>query len=144
MMCSTSSGRVGSLEIADTSDYTTDQPRVRTSVLIRDARLIPLDDVSRFLTAIGTLVSGGTGEEYAEARRNIETALTEGHETKKLKGMYVTPEVVIEASFLGSAVTYIKLRARQDKEAESRAQYANYRQSGISITRRITKLWSGK
>ncbi len=136
--------RVGSLEIADTSDYTTDQPRVRTSVLIRDAGLIPLDYVSRFLTAIGTLVSAGTGEEYAEVRRNVETALTEAHETKKLEGMYVTPEVVIEASFLGSAATYIKLRARQDKEAESRAQYANFRQNGASITRRITKLWSGK
>jgi hypothetical protein len=65
--------RVGSLEIADTSDYTTDQPRVRTNVLIREARLIPLDAVSRFLTAIGTLVSAGTGEEYAEARCNTRT-----------------------------------------------------------------------
>jgi hypothetical protein len=113
-------------------------------VLIWEARLIPLDAVSRFLTAIGTLVSAGTGEEYAEARCNIEAVLTEAHETKELRGIYVTPEVVIEVSFLGSAATYIKLRARQDKEAESRAQHANFCQSGASITRRITKLWSGK
>src|SRR6266498_2416799 len=87
------------------------------------------DPASIFLTAIGTLVSAGTGDEYAEARRNTETALAEAHETKKLKGMYVTPKVLIEVPFLGSAATYIKLRARQDKEAESRAQYVNFRQN---------------
>ena len=115
MMCSTSSGASvpWRLPIPPTIQPI-NQGCVRAC--IRDTRLIPLDDVSRFLTAIGTLVSAGTGEEYAEARRNIETALTEAYETKKLKGMYVTPEVVIEASFLGSAATYIKLRARQDKE----------------------------
>ena len=59
--------RVGSLEISDTSDYTTDESRVCANVLIRDARLIPLDDVSRFLTSIAMLLSAGTGEEYAEA-----------------------------------------------------------------------------
>ncbi len=64
--------RVGSLEISDTSDYTTDEPRVCANVLIRDARLIPLDEVSRFLTSIAMLLSTGTGEEYAEAKHNME------------------------------------------------------------------------
>jgi hypothetical protein len=33
-------------------------------------------------------------------------------------GLDAAPEVVVEVSFLGSAATYIKLRARQDKGAE--------------------------
>ena len=110
--------RVGSLEISDTSDYTTDESRVCANVLIRDARLIPLDEVSRFLTSIAMLLSAGTGEEYAEAKRNMETALTQVHLAKRSAGLDAAPEVVVEVSFLGSAATYIKLRARQNKEAE--------------------------
>src|SRR5207247_3963638 len=98
--------RVGSLEIADTSGYTTEEPRVCANVLIQDARLIPLDEVSRFLTSSAMLLSAGTGEEYAEARRNTETALTQAHWAKRSKGMDVTPQVVIEVPFLGSAATY--------------------------------------
>jgi hypothetical protein len=100
---------VGSLEITDTSDYTTDQPRVRTNMFIRDARLIPLDAVSRFLTSIATLLSAGTGDEYAEARSNVETVLTRAHQAR---GLEAGP-LAIEVSFLGSAATYIKLRDRQ-------------------------------
>ncbi len=136
--------RVGSLEITDTSGYTTQEPRVCANVLIRDARLIPLDEVSRFLTSIGTLLSAGTGDEYAEARRNTEIALTQANSAKKSKGMDITPQVVIEVPFLGSAATYIKLRARQAKEAETRVQHANSRQNGAGMTRRITKLFSRK
>ncbi len=129
--------RVGSLEMADTSGYTTEEPRVCANVLIQDARLIPLDEVSRFLTSIamllsaGTgeeyaeakrsiamLLSAGTGEEYAEAKRNMETAVTQAHLAKRSAGLDAAPEVVVEVSFLGSAATYIKLRARQNKEAE--------------------------
>ncbi len=125
--------RVGSLEMADTSGYTTEEPRVCANVLIQDARLIPrvcanvliqdarlipLDEASRFLTSIAMLLSAGTGEEYAEAKRNMETALTQAHLAKRSAGLDAAPEVVVEVSFLGSAATYIKLRARQDKEAE--------------------------
>ncbi|HYV31248.1 MAG TPA: hypothetical protein VEO53_09115, partial [Candidatus Binatia bacterium] len=110
--------RAGSLEMADTSGYTTEEPRVCANVLIQDARLIPLDEVSRFLTNIAMLLSAGTGEEYAEAKRNMETALTQAHLAKRIAALDAAPEVVVEVSFLGSAATYIKLRARQDKEAE--------------------------
>ena len=110
--------RVGSLEMADTSGYTTEEPRVCANVLIQDARLIPLDEASRFLTSSAMLLSAGTGEEYAEAKRNMETALTQAHLAKRSAGLDAAPEVVVEVSFLGSAATYIKLRARQDKEAE--------------------------
>ena len=106
--------RVGSLEITDTSGYTTQEPRVWANVLIRNARVIPLDEVSRFLTSIGTLLSAGTGDEYAEARRNTETALAQAHWAKRSAGLGAAPEVVVEVSFLGSAATYIKLRERQD------------------------------
>ncbi len=68
---------------------------------------------------VGSLeISDGTGEEYAEAKRNMETALTQAHLAKRSAGLDAAPEVVVEVSFLGSAATYIKLRARQDKEAE--------------------------
>ncbi len=136
--------RVGSLEISDTSDYTTDESRVCANVLIRDARLIPLDEVSRFLTSIAMLLSAGTGEEYAEAKHNMETALTRAHLAKRSAGLDAAPEVVVEVSFLGSAATYIKLRTRQDKEAESRVQHATSHQNGAGMTRRITKLFSRK
>ena len=107
--------RVGSLEIADTPDYTTAEPRVRANVVIRDARPIPhpLDDVSRFWTSIAALLSAGTGDEYAEAKRDVEIALTQAYLAKRGKGMDAAPEVVIEVLFLGSAATYIKLRERQ-------------------------------
>ena len=107
--------RVGSLEMADTSGYTTEEPRVRANVVIRDARLIPdpLDDVSRFWTSIATLLSAGAGDEYAEAKRDVEIALTQAYLAKRGKGMDAAPEVVIEVLFLGSAATYIKLRERQ-------------------------------
>jgi hypothetical protein len=108
--------RVGSLEIGVTPDYTTEEPRVRANVVIRDARLIPFDDISRFLTGIATLFSAGTGDEYAEAKRNLEIALPQAYLAKRGKGMDAAPEVVVEVSFLGSAATYIKLRARQGKE----------------------------
>jgi hypothetical protein len=111
--------RVGSLEIADVSDYRTEEPRVCAKVAIRDARRIPLDEVSRFLTSMAMLVSAGTGDEYAEARRNTETALTQAHGAKRIAGLDAAPEVVIEVSFLGSAATYIKLRAREDKDHEA-------------------------
>ena len=101
----------GTLEITDTSDYTTQEPRVCANVLIRDARLIALDEVSRFLTSVGTLLSAGTGDEYADARRNIETNLTQAHWAKR-GGLDDAPGVVVEVSFLGSAATYIKLRER--------------------------------
>ncbi len=136
--------RVGSLEIADTSAYTTEEPRGCANVLIQDARLIPLDEVSRFLTSIAMLLSAGTGEEYAEAKRNMETALTQVHLAKRSAGLDAAPEVVVEVSFLGSAATYIKLRARQDKEAESRVQRATSRQNGAGMTRRIARLFSRK
>ena len=134
--------RVGSLEMADTSGYTTEEPRVCANVLIQDARLIPLDEVSRFLTSIAMLLSAGTGEEYAEAKRNMETALIQAHLAKRSAGLDAAPEVVV--SFLGSAATYIKLRARQDKEAESRIQDATSRQNGAGMTRRIANLFSRK
>jgi hypothetical protein len=105
--------RVGSLEITDTSDYTTQEPRVCANVLVRDARLISLDEVSRFLTSVGTLLSAGTGDEFADARRNIETSLTQAHWVKR-GGLDDAPVVVVEVSFFGSAATYIKLRERQD------------------------------
>jgi hypothetical protein len=109
--------RAGLLEITDAPGYSTGEPRVRTHVLIPDARLIPLDDVSRFLTSIATLLSGGTGEEYAESRRSIEAALDQAHEAKRwgrLKGGSATLEVLL----LGSAVTYKTLRARHGEEAK--------------------------
>jgi hypothetical protein len=105
--------RVGTLEITDTSDYTTQEPRVCANVLIRDARLIALDEVSRFLTSVGTLLSAGTGDEYADARRNIETTLTQAHWAKR-GGLDDAPGVAVEVSFFGSAATYIKLRERQN------------------------------
>jgi hypothetical protein len=107
--------RVGSLEIADTPDYTTEEPRVCANVVIRDARLIPLDEVSRVLTSIAILLSAGTGDEYAEAKRNVETALIQAHWMKRSEDMDAPAEVVVEVSFLGSATTYIKLRERQGK-----------------------------
>ncbi len=90
------------------------------------------------------LLSAGTGEEYAEAKRNMETALTQVHLAKRSAGLDAAPEVVVEVSFLGSAATYIKLRARQDKEAESRVQRATSRQNGAGMTRRIARLFSRK
>jgi hypothetical protein len=136
--------RVGSVEIADTPDYITEEPRVRANVVILDAHLIPLDDVSRFLTNIATLLSAGPGDEYAKAKRNVEIALTQAYLAKRTKGMNTATEVVIEIPFLGSAATYIKLRARQDKEAESRVQRANSRQNGAGMIRRIAELFSRK
>jgi hypothetical protein len=113
--------RVGSLEIADTPDYTTEEPRVRSNVVILDARVIPhpLDDVSRFLTSIATLLSAGTGDEYAEAKRNVEVALTQAYLARRTKGMDTATEVVTGVSFVGSAATYIKLRERQDKDHQA-------------------------
>jgi hypothetical protein len=87
---------------------------VRANVAIRDARLIPFGDISRFLTGIATLLSGGTGDEYAEAKRNLENALTQAYLARK--SMDSATEVSIEVSFLGSAATYIKLWQRQGKE----------------------------
>ena len=55
--------RVGSLEIADTSDYTIEEPRVIANLVIRDPRPISFDDISRFLTSVATLLSAGTGDE---------------------------------------------------------------------------------
>jgi hypothetical protein len=113
--------RVGSVEIADTPDYTTEEPRVRANVAILDVRLIPhpLDDVSRFLTSIAALVSAGTGDEYAEAKRNVEVALTQAYLARRTKGMDTATEVVTGVSFVGSAATYIKLRERQDKDHQA-------------------------
>jgi hypothetical protein len=112
--------RAGLLEITDTTDYSTDEPRVLTNVFIRDARLIPFEDISRFLTSIAALLSAGTGDEYAEARRKIEAALDEAHGAKKIAGLTGVSEVGIEVSLLGSAVTYTTLRTREDEEIESR------------------------
>jgi hypothetical protein len=101
--------RLGSVEITDTAGYTTEAPRVRANIVIQDARLIAFDEISRFLTSIATLLSAGTGDEYAEARSNVETALTRAHQAR---GWEAGP-LAIEVSFLGSAATYIKLRDRQ-------------------------------
>jgi hypothetical protein len=108
---------VGSLEIADIPEYTTEEPRVRANVVIRDARLIPFDDISRFLTGIATLLSAGTGDEYAEAKGKLEIALTQAYLARK--GMDSATEMPIEVSFLGSAATYIKLWERQGKEHQA-------------------------
>ncbi len=97
--------RVGSLEIADTSDYTIEEPRVIANLVIRDPRPISFDDISRFLTSVATLLSAGTGDEYAEARRKAETALTRAHRASRIKGLDASPEGAVEVLFLGSAAT---------------------------------------
>lgn len=109
--------RVGSLEIADIPEYTTEEPGVRANVVIRDARLVPFDDISRFLTGIATLLSAGTGDEYAEAKGKLEIALTQAYLARK--GMDNATEMPIEVSFLGSAATYVKLWERQGKEHQA-------------------------
>jgi hypothetical protein len=101
--------RLGTVEITDTAGYRTEAPRVSANIVIRDARLIAFDEISRFLTSIATLLSAGTGDEYAEARSNVETVLTRAHQAR---GLEAGP-LAIEVSFLGSAATYIKLRDRQ-------------------------------
>ncbi len=108
--------RVGSLEIADTSDYTIEEPRVIANLVIRDPRPISFDDISRFLTSVATLLSARTGDEYAEARRKAETALTRAHRASRIKGLDASPEGAVEVLFLGSAATYIKLWKRQRKD----------------------------
>jgi len=108
--------RVGSVEISDTSNYTTEVPRVRANLVIRDTPLISFDEISRFLTSIATLLSAGTGDEYAEARQKVETTLTRAHGARRSEGFDAGP-AVIDVSFLGSAATYIKLRDRQAQRA---------------------------
>src|SRR5436309_1937522 len=108
---------VGSLEINTSSDYTTEKPRVRGNILIREAKLIPSHELSRFLTSIGLLLSDGTGDEYAEAKGKVEIALTTRSKGSAPRGLWKwiqrenrAPEVVVAISFLGSATTYINLR----------------------------------
>jgi hypothetical protein len=104
-------GRLGALEITDTPDYKTEEPRVSANVVIRDARLISFDEISRFLMSIATLLSAGTGDEYAEARRNVESLLTRAHQARGSKDLDAEP-MAIEVSFLGSQETARQARPR--------------------------------
>src|SRR5262249_37756988 len=97
------------------------EPRVHTHVLIPDAQLIPLEDLSTFLTSIAALLSAGTGDEYAESRRKTEAALDQAHEAKRaVRRTGVSTVVVVEVSLLGSAATYMTLRERWEEEVTSR------------------------
>jgi len=113
--------RAGLLQIADAPGYSTGEPRVHTHVLIPDAQLIPLEDLSTFLTSIAALLSAGTGGEYAESRRKIEVALDQAHEAKRaVRRTGVSTVVVVEVSLLGLAGTYMTLRERWEEEVKSR------------------------
>jgi hypothetical protein len=137
---------VGSLEIATSSDYTTEKPRVRGNILVREAKLIPLYELSGFLTSVAALLSGATGDECAETKSKVETALTRAHsDVKRSKGADSTPrglwkwiqrerrapEVVVEVSFIGSAATYINLRVLRSLNDAARTSSPSTRRASI-------------
>src|SRR5205814_9791264 len=95
--------RAGLLEITDTKDYSTEEPRIHTNVMFRDARLISFQDISTFLVHIAALLSAGTGDEYANARRNIEAVLTEAHASRKISGTSRASNVLVKVSLRGAA-----------------------------------------
>jgi hypothetical protein len=67
---------VGDLEINPDFKYDTrSNPAVRVCVELADVRLLPYDEIYRFLLAIAHNLTGGSSDAFAEARQAIDSAL---------------------------------------------------------------------
>jgi hypothetical protein len=127
---------IGDLEINPDFKYDTrNNPLVRSCVKLADVRLLPFDEIYRFLLAIAHNLSGGASESFAEAKQAIDTALLRalwdanpwgqsagiGRSDKKSTAQLVgAAELTWRTS--GSAAPYLEWRKRTE-EHRADAQY---------------------